>query len=64
MINEGSFPDKRIEDDFFRLYSIREQKAVFATLKLMQYFNMLTNVFNKKGSRLLRKSKSRNTAKL
>jgi hypothetical protein len=51
---EGDFPDKSVEDNFYRTYSVNEQKAVFATLKLMHFFNMLTNVFDKKGSRLLK----------
>lgn len=51
---EGDFPDKSVEDNFYKNYSINEQKAIFATLKHMQFFNMLTNVFDKKGSRLLK----------
>jgi hypothetical protein len=43
-----------VDETFSRTYPPGEQKAIFATLKLMQFFNMLMNVFNKKGSRLLR----------
>jgi hypothetical protein len=52
---EGNFPDKSVDTTFCRAYPLSEQKAIFATLKLMLFFNMLMNVFNKKGSRLLRK---------
>jgi hypothetical protein len=48
------FPDKNVDEDFGRTYPPSERKAIFATLKLMMFFNMLVNVFNKKGSRLLR----------
>lgn len=51
---EGNIPDKSVEDRFYQSYPIHEQKAIFATLKLMHFFNMLTNVFDKKGSRLLK----------
>jgi hypothetical protein len=54
MLYEGNFPDKNVEDNFYKTYSQREQKAIFATLKHMLFFNMLTNVFDKKGSRLLK----------
>jgi hypothetical protein len=48
------FPDKSVDEDFATAYPPGERKAIFATLKLMMFFNMLMNVFNKKGSRLLR----------
>ncbi len=51
---EGNFPDKSVERKFYTTYSMDEQKGIFATLKLMHFFNMLTNVFDKKGSRLLK----------
>jgi len=51
---EGNFPDKSVDETFCRVYPLSEQKAIFATLKLMLFFNMLFNVFDKKGSRLLR----------
>jgi hypothetical protein len=54
MLFEGSLPDKSVEDNFYKTYSLSEQKAIFATMKLMLFFNMLTNVFDKKGSRLLK----------
>lgn len=51
---EGDFPDKGVNEDFCRAYPMSERKAVFATLKLMLFFNMLMNVFNTKGSYLLK----------
>ncbi len=54
VLYEGDFPDKSVDETFSRTYPPGEQKAIFATLKLMQFFNMLMNVFNKKGSRLLK----------
>jgi hypothetical protein len=51
---EGAFPDASVDEAFRRAYQPGEQKAVFATLKLMLFFNMLMNVFSTKGSRLLR----------
>lgn len=51
---EGDFPDKSVDETFCRAYGPGEQKAIFATLKLMLFFNMLLNVFDKKGSRLLK----------
>jgi hypothetical protein len=54
VLHEGDFPDKSVDETFCRTYPPGEQKAIFATLKLMQFFNMLMNVFNKKGSPLLR----------
>jgi hypothetical protein len=52
---EGVFPDKSVDDTFCSAYPFSDQKAIFATLKFMMFFNMLMNLFNKKGSRLLRK---------
>lgn len=52
---EGDFPDKSVDEAFCRAYQPGEQKAVFATIKLMLFANMLMNLFSKKGSRLLRK---------
>jgi hypothetical protein len=52
---EGTFPDKSIADTFQRTYPPRERKAIFATLKLMLFFNMLMNVFDRRGSRLLKR---------
>ncbi len=51
---EGDFPDSDLDETFRSAYPPGEQKAVFATLKLMLFFNMLMNVFDRKGSRLLR----------
>jgi hypothetical protein len=51
---EGDFPDKNVDEAFSRTYPPGEQKAIFATLKLMLFANMLMNLFSKKGSRLLR----------
>ena len=54
LLFEGNLPDKSVEDNFYKTYSLNEQKAIFATLKLMLFFNMLANLFDKKGSRLLK----------
>lgn len=51
---EGDFPDTSVDEAFCKAYPMREQKSIFATLKLMLFFNMLMNVFNSKGSRLLK----------
>jgi len=51
---EGEFPDRAVDMAFRTACSIEEQKAVFATTKFMLFFNMLMNVFDRKGSRLTR----------
>jgi hypothetical protein len=51
---EGSFPDESVDEAFRRAYSTAERKAIFATLKLMLFFNMLMNVLDRRGSRLLK----------
>ena len=50
---EGDFPDKGVDEAFRNAYDLRERKAIFAAVKLMLFFNMLMNVFDRKGSRLL-----------
>lgn len=54
VLYEGEFPDRAVDMAFRTTCPVREQKAVFATLKLMLFFNMLLNVFDRKGSRLTR----------
>jgi hypothetical protein len=54
VLYEGEFPDGTVAAAFRTAYSVEEQKAVFATLKLILFFNMLFNVFDRKGSRLIR----------
>jgi hypothetical protein len=51
---EGGFPDENVDAAFRRAYAPAQQKAIFATLKLMLFFNMLMNVFDHRGSRLLK----------
>jgi hypothetical protein len=51
---EGDFPDKAVDEQFRSAYPLSEQKAIFATLKCMLFFNMLFNIFSRKGSFLIR----------
>jgi hypothetical protein len=44
-----------VNEAFRRAYGPAERKAVFAMLKLMLFFNMTMNVFDQKGSRLLKR---------
>ena len=55
VLYEGEFPDGTVDAAFRAVCTPKEQKAVFATLKCMLFFNMLFNVFDRKGSRLLKK---------
>lgn len=56
LLFEGTFPDKCIDDIFRTAYQPREQKDIFAIMKLMLFFNMIMNLFDRKGSRLLKSS--------
>lgn len=51
---EGDFPDSSVDENFRRTYPPGDQKAIFATLKLMLFFNMVFNMFSRKGSYLLK----------
>jgi len=46
---EGAFPDPRVDAEFRSSYAFGERKAIFATVKLMLFFNMLANSMNSQG---------------
>jgi len=46
---EGAFPDPRVDENFRRVYAFGEQEAIYATVKLMLFFNMLANSINSQG---------------
>jgi len=54
LLFEGAFPDRSVDDRFRAAYQPHEQKDLIAILKLMLFFNMTMNLFDKKGSRLLK----------
>ncbi len=54
LLFEGTFPDRSVDDRFRTAYGPREQRDIFATVKLMMFFNMIMNLFDKRGSRLLK----------
>ncbi|HPI93484.1 MAG TPA: hypothetical protein PLT09_10070 [Deltaproteobacteria bacterium] len=54
ILYEGDFPDSSVDEKFRSAYPLGDQKAIYATLKLMLFFNMMCNMFNRKGSYLLK----------
>ncbi len=50
---EGEFPDPDLDETFKTLYSEKEQLRIIAVYKLMFFFNLLSNTFDRKGSHLL-----------
>ncbi len=43
MLFEGNFPDPELTETFTRLFTRRQQTDIMAALKMMSFFNMLSN---------------------
>jgi UPF0755 protein len=54
LLYEGAFPDPERVSDFERLYSLREQTDILAAVKMMWFFNMLSNTVAGKGTKAVK----------
>ena len=43
LLYEGAFPDPALVGQFTRLFSNREQTDILAVVKMMSFFNLLSN---------------------